>query len=195
MRKINITLGITIIILFSVIFFSRHAHNRFIDDAHLVHVAYGRVETEIKRKHVVETRSRNAVKQYANIEGEIVRRLATLNGLIRAHASEARQQEIKGELLALIRKLDILREAYPELKVKRPYIYLMEILKDAGQRVTRERLRYNEAAYEFNMMLHIFPYRVISWLMGLDREPFFRAADEAKGVPAVRALLDRKVGG
>jgi hypothetical protein len=139
-------LFITAMIVLSSAFFLRHAHNTFVDEAHLVHVAHGRVDKELERRHTVVTRSRDA----------------------------------------------ILKEAYPGLMGKDPYLYFMEIVQNAGHRVTNERLRYNEAAYEFNMRLHIFPYKYIAWFLRREREPFFKADEEAESAPPVQSLLKQK---
>ncbi len=192
MKKINIAIAVIIFVLFSVAFFLRHAHNKFVDEAHLVHVARDRVETELQRRHDVDTRSRDVVKQYMDIEGKIFDRLIELNRLIQTDANEAGQHEMKMELSELIVKLDILKEAYPELKSEDPYVYLMETVQNSGRRVTRERLRFNEKAYGFNMMLHIFPYRTLAWLFGYDREPFFKALKGAERAPSLETLLNHK---
>ncbi len=192
MRKIRIATVVIIFVLLSIGFFSRHAYNKFVDEVHFLHIARGRLETELQRRHDVDTRSWDAAKQYMDMEGKIFDHSVKLNGLIRTNASEVKQHEMEVELSALIEELDILKEAYPELKSKDPYVYLMGTLQNSGWRVIRERLYYNERAYEFNMLLDIFPYRIFAWLFGYHQEPFFKALEEAQRTPSMETLLNHK---
>ncbi len=191
MRKINTALILTAVIALAISSFFRHAHNEFVDKAHLVEVALGRVEIEVERRNLLLDRSRSALKQYITLEGEIFGRLTELNGLIKAGNTGNKGREMKSGILALIARLEMIREAYPELKVKDPYLYFMETVQDAGRRVTSQRLIYNEAAYEFNSMLNIFPYKSIAWLLRYEKEPFFRARDGAEELPVIEPLLRR----
>lgn len=191
MRKINTALALTAVIALALSSFFRHAHNKFVDKAHLVEVSLGRIDIEVERRNLLVDRARGAVKQYLSLEGKVFERLAELNGFIKAGNSGNQGKEMKSEILALIAKLEMIREAYPELKVTDPYIYFMETVQDAGRRVTRQRLIYNEAAYEFNSMLNIFPYKSIAWLLRYEKEPFFTAGDGAEVLPAIEPLLRR----
>ncbi len=189
MRKINAALILTAVIALALSSFFRHAHNKFVDKVHLVEVALGRIEIELERRNLLVDRARSAVKQYLSLEGEVFERLAKLNGFIKAGNNGNIGSEMQSEILSLITKLEMTREAYPELKVKDPYIYFMETVQAAGHRVIRQRLIYNEAAYELNSMLNIFPYKSIAWLLGYEKEPFFTAGDGAEALPAIEPFL------
>ncbi len=165
--------------------FAVFGYNRFIDRLHLLHIANGRVEAELQRRYIVNSRSRAAAEQYLETEGKIQEHLIELNRIIRSGGQAGRQAETENELVGLVERLDVLKEEYPGLRTKGPYLFLMETIQDSGWRVTREKFRYNEAVYDYNLIRHIFPFKPVAFLFGFHEESFMKAEKGAERVPGV----------
>jgi LemA protein len=158
----------------SMFFIGLHYYNELIDMEHFLQVAHGRLMVEMQRKQVVLATCRNAVAMYAAMEEKIQDRLIKLHGLTKTHGPRA--QIVKSErleIMNLIRELDLLIEKYPDLKSKGPYVLLMETIQDTGFRITTERLNYNDWTYNYNVMCHVFPYRIVAFVCGFREQPFF----------------------
>lgn len=173
-RKIKGSVKLTIFILICLSFFSKHVHNKLVDEEHLLHIAHGKLEAEMQRRHDLVARCRNAVEKYRDIEEKIQTRIITLHGLTKSRGNTAALLKEKNEFLELIEKLDILKEEYPALKSKEPYVYLMEIIQESGARVTSARLNYNERVYEYNKICRILPYGLFALMLGFEEKPFFK---------------------
>ena len=176
-----------LLIILSAFFvsFAAYGYNRFVDRLHFLHIAKGRFEAELQRRYIVNSRSRTAAEQYLETEGEIQKCLIELNGLIRSGQQTGRLAEAEEKLVRLVERLDVLREEYPVLRTKGPYLFLMQTIQDSGWRVTREKLRYNEAVYDYNLMRQIFPFKSLALLFGFHEESFMELEEGAKLVPGV----------
>lgn len=164
----------TILIVVCMGFISRHIHNGLIDEEHLLHIAHGKLEVEMQRRHDAVMECLGAVEKYRLTEGKLLERLVALNGLAMTNRNAGVKLREKDEITALIQELDMIKERYPSLKSKGPYAYLMEVIRESGWRVARERLNYNERVYEYNIMCRIFPYGIFALLFGFKEEHFLR---------------------
>lgn len=163
-------------------------YNKLVDEAHILHIAYGRLETEEQRRYDIFKGTAAAVNKYVEMEGRVFDRLSKLNGLIEDGAGKSLREEKTTEIVALLNGLTLLAEDYPGLRAKGPYVLLMETIRETGKRVTEERMNYNEATYEYNMYCKLFPYNIFARVMGFHKEPLFRAEKGAGKVPAIKDL-------
>ncbi|MBF0564616.1 MAG: LemA family protein [Nitrospirae bacterium] len=163
-------------------------YNRFVDEAHFMEIAYGRLATELIKRKTVNTMAADAVTAYVNMERRVMDVLVTLNGAVRAGAGNYDSYEVsrmQDELRQLLARLSLLAEASPNIKAKGPYLYYMETIYRTEQGVIAARLNYNMAVYEYNMFLDLFPYRIFARLYGFHKVPFFEAGQKAHYVPRV----------
>lgn len=149
-----------------------YVYNEIIYLEHLIHNSHGRLEAEIQRRHDVVARCRDAAGEYMAIEEKIQNQMIILNGLIRSEGNNAAYLKEKDEIVTLLKNMDMIKEKYPALKSKKPSVYLMEVIQEAGGRVTRERLNYNEWIYRYNETRMVFPYRTFAWILGFKEKPF-----------------------
>lgn len=149
-----------------------YVYNEIIYLEHLIHNSHGRLEAEIQRRHDVVARCRDAAGEYMAIEEKIQNQMIILNGLIRSEGNNAAYLKEKEEIVTLLKDMDMIKEKYPALKSKKPSVYLMEVIQEAGGRVTKERLNYNEWIYRYNETRMVFPYRTFAWILGFKEKPF-----------------------
>ena len=155
--------------------YSFRTYNELVDMEHFLEVAHGRLLVEMQRRQVVVAGCRAAVAMYADREAKLQDRLIELHRLTKAHGPRA--QVVKGEvgeIMKLVRELDLLIEKYPGLKSKGPYVLLMETIQQTGFQVITERLNYNNWTYNYNVMCHLFPHRILAALCGFREQPFLQ---------------------
>jgi len=170
--------------MFVLLFISRVAHNKFVDKEHLMEIAHGRVLVEVKRRLDVTTQCMDAVDRYRAIEERIQKHLVTLNSLTKSHSGNAAKQKEQNAIVALVKELDLLKEKYPDLKAMNPSAFLMQIIQDAGARVTNARYAYNTSVYDYNVFCMTFPYKIFSWFYGFGEQRFFaRATGDPNRLP------------
>ena len=92
-----------------------------------------------------------------------------------------------GMLESAIGRLMVVVENYPDLKANQNFLDLQTQLEGTENRINVARQRYNQAVEAFNSAIRKFPASLTnSLLLHLDRKQYFKADEQAKGVPAVK---------
>ena len=133
--------------------------------------AWAQIDVQLKRRHDLIPNLVEAVKGYmtheqGTLEAVIQARNAatTAQGPIQAGAAE-------GLLGALLGRIFVLAEDYPELKANTNFLALQEELTSTENRIAFARQAYNDAATRLNNAREVFPAVLISG--GFQRaEPF-----------------------
>jgi LemA protein len=92
------------------------------------------------------------------------------------------QQELGGALSRLL----VTVERYPELKSNQNFLALQSQLEGTENRITVERMRYNEAVRDYNTRLRVFPGSMVASFRGFKEKPFFEAAPGSEQPPKVK---------
>ncbi len=178
MPKRNRYVILYVIIAIVIYLFARRANNIFVEEQHLLFMASGALEVEIKRRDDLLTRAREAVRQYNLLEEKIHLHLIELNSLSVPPGTNRVRLEKSNPIFDLLSEIDNLKEKYPELKSKDPYLALMEDIQASGSRVINARLAYNRKANEFNTLLNVFPYKLAARPLGFHSHPFQEGVGE-----------------
>jgi len=92
------------------------------------------------------------------------------------------QQELSGALSRLL----VVVERYPDLKANQNFLELQSQLEGTENRITVERMRFNEAAQNFNTLRRSFPTNLVANFEGFKEKAYFQADEGAAKVPAVK---------
>jgi LemA protein len=97
-----------------------------------------------------------------------------------------RFQEAQGQLGGALSRLLVTVERYPELKSNQNFLALQSQLEGTENRITVERMRYNEAVREYNTRLRVFPGSLVAGFRGFREKPYFEAAPGSEAAPKVK---------
>ncbi len=100
----------------------------------------------------------------------------------------ARFQQAQDGLSSALSRLMVVVEKYPELKATQNFSELQAQLEGTENRITVERMRFNESAQAFNTKRDTFPTVLIAGFFG-DRfrsKPYFQAVTGAEKPPEVK---------
>ncbi|MDI1482413.1 LemA family protein [Polyangium sp. y55x31] len=103
-------------------------------------------------------------------------------------AAMAQFQAAQDQLSSALGRLFVVVERYPELSATQNFRDLQAQLEGTENRIAVERMRYNEAAREFNTARSRFPTSLVADMFG-DRfavKTYFRATGGAERPPAVQ---------
>lgn len=165
-------------VILTIYLFARHANNVFVEEQHLLFMASGLLELEMKRREDLLVRARAAVKEYNTLEEKIHIHLVELNALKMPPGTNKVRLEKTNPVFELLSEFDTLKERYPELKSKGPYLALMEDMQASGLRVINARLAYNRKVNEFNTLMSVLPYKLFARPLGFHAHPFQEGAGE-----------------
>ena len=94
-------------------------------------------------------------------------------------------QAMQGELSSALSRLLVVSENYPQLKANEGFLNLQSQLEGTENRITVERMRYNDVAKEFNTKSRLFPAVIFANMMGFKEKAYFEADAGAEKAPKV----------
>jgi LemA protein len=97
----------------------------------------------------------------------------------------ARWQAAQDRLSGALGRLLVVMERYPDLKATQAFRDLMTQLEGTENRVSVERVRFNETARDYNTARAQFPASVVAGFRGFKEKAYFRAAPGAEQAPKV----------
>jgi LemA protein len=103
-------------------------------------------------------------------------------------ASMQRYQQAQDQLGGALSRLLVVAERYPELKATESFRDLLAQLEGTENRITVERMRFNDAAREFNTTRRMFPTTLVAGFFGprFDEKAYFQATAGASAPPQVK---------
>ncbi|MCX8068906.1 MAG: LemA family protein [Thermodesulfovibrionales bacterium] len=167
---------IAAIVIFHIfVIVSKVIYNKMIDEEHFLHIAKGEVEVAMMKRADLNKNVAQSVKQYVEMEGELMHRLIELSKETKSGADARRILAIEGEIQRLIASLDLLVMRSPQLRSKGPYIYMMETFRDTENEVLSAIERYNARASEFNMFIYKIPYNIVAKIYDFKKAELFKS--------------------
>jgi len=97
-------------------------------------------------------------------------------------------QEAQAGLSSALSRLMVVVEKYPDLKASQNFRDLQSQLEGTENRITTERMRFNDTARAFNTTRLSFPTVLIAGFFGsrFNEKPYFKAAEGAEKAPQVK---------
>ncbi|HPR31126.1 MAG TPA: LemA family protein [Prolixibacteraceae bacterium] len=159
-----------------------------------VSAQWSQVENVYQRRADLIPNLVNTVKGYAEHERE------TLEGVINARAkatsvtvdpskmdaaSLQKFQAAQSELSSALSRLMVVVEQYPNLKANENFMNLQAQLEGTENRITVERMKFNESAQGFNTYIRKFPQNIWAMIFNFEKKAYFEAQQGAEKAPVV----------
>ena len=91
-----------------------------------------------------------------------------------------------GEVENALGRLLVITENYPQLKSSDTVQTLMSQLEGSENRISVERMRFNENVQSYNLKVMRFPSSVVASVFGFDVRSYFEATKGSENAPAVK---------
>ncbi len=191
MNKGLIAILIVVILLGGV--WTCNKHNSFVALRENAKSQWQQVESQYQRRMDLIPNIVATVKGEANFEK------TTLESVISARAnatqvkvnlddlndaSIAKYKAAQGELSNTLGRLLMVTENYPNLKANAAFADLRVTLEGCENRISVERMKYNEMARDFNKAIQLFPGNLVAGSM--KAMPYFEAEEAAAKAPKVQ---------
>jgi len=191
--------GLTVIVIIAAIvlalfFWVKNSYNGLVKSDEQVKAAWSQVENVYQRRadlipNLVATVKGYAAHESSTLESVVEARSKATQVTVdpdRLDAGEiARFQEAQGELTQALGRLVMLRESYPDLKANQNFMELQAQLEGTENRISTERMKFNETARSYNTMVRSFPKNIIASMFGFDTKGYFEAAEGTETAPKV----------
>lgn len=195
MKKTLIIVGVIALIAIIIYRIFAGSYNSMVAMEEGVTSQWAQVENVYQRRADLIPNLVNTVKGYADFEQE------TLTGVIEARAKAtavninadnltpekvAEFQQAQEGLSSALSRLLVTVERYPDLKANQGFLDLQSQLEGSENRITVERMKFNETVQSYNTYIRKFPQTFLAGMYGFEKKGYFEATAGAEKAPEVK---------
>jgi LemA protein len=170
-------------------------YNSLIAQQQIVESKWGQVENVYQRRSDLIPNLVATVKGYAAHESEVLEAVTASRSqvgsmritpdILNNPAEFQKYQQAQAGLTGALSRLLLVAERYPDLKANQNFLELQSQLEGTENRIAVERMRFNEAAQEYNTKVMQFPANVIARFFGFQKKEYFQSAPGSEKAPVV----------
>ena len=172
----------------------KNTYNGMVSADEGVQSAWSQVENVYQRRADLIPNLVATVKGYAEHES------GTLEAVVAARAKAtqttvdpsqltaeniAKFQAAQGELGSALGRLLVTVERYPDLKANQNFLELQAQLEGTENRISTERMKFNETAKSYNTLIRSFPQNIMASIFSFTPKGYFKAAEGSENAPKV----------
>lgn len=180
-KAIIAIIAIAVILLIAIV----QTYNNLASSRENVNKAYAQVQNVVQRRADLIPNLVNTVKGYTKHEEDTLKEVTNARAGVNRAKNPEELAKANEELTRAVGNINVVVEAYPELKADRQFVTLMDELAGSENRISVERKNYNEACQEFNSKLVRFPTNLIGKITGFKEAEYFKASESAQEAPTV----------
>ena len=194
MKKGTITIIAIVAVILACLLWFKGAYNGMVTAEEGVSAAWSQVENVYQRRadlvpNLVATVKGYAAHESSTLEGVVEARSkatqVTVNSEDLSPEALAKFNKAQGDLTNALGRLLMITENYPELKASQNFSELQAQLEGTENRITTERMKFNEAAKAYNTRIRKFPDNIVASMFGFEKKGYFEAAAGAEQAPVV----------
>jgi len=160
-------------------------YNSFVRSNEAVDAQWAQIESQYQRRFDLIPNLVESVKGVMTQEQAVFGAIAEARTKYAGAATpDARAEAATGVESALARLL-VVMENYPELRSTENVQTLMAELAGTENRISVERMRFNEMVRDYNVSVKTFPGSVLAGFFGFDSRAMFEAQEAAAAAPKV----------
>ena len=194
MKKGTITIIVVATVILGCLLWFKGAYNNMVTAEEGVSAAWSQVENVYQRRADLVPNLVATVKGYAAHES------STLEGVVEARSKAtqvtvsaddlspealAKFNAAQGDLTNALGRLLMLTENYPDLKASQNFSELQAQLEGTENRITTERMKFNDTAKAYNTLIRKFPDNIVASMFGFEKKGYFEAAAGTEKAPVV----------
>lgn len=172
---------VTLIVIAVVVLYVIAIFNKLVSLKNRLTNAFAQIEVQLKRRYdlipnLVETAKGYLKHERETLEAVINARNAASAGLNAAHVDPSNPDAInalakaEGGLVNALGRLNVVMEAYPDLKANQNMMQLTEELTSTENRVAFARQAFNDQVMEYNIYKQSFPQNLLAGTFGHGRD-------------------------
>ena len=174
-----------IVTVLAAVALSGCSYNKFVAQEEAVKAQWAQVQNQLQRRNDLIPNLVETVKGYATHEEAVFKEIADSRAKLAGATTPAEQIAAANQQSAALGRLLVIVENYPNLKANEQFNRLMDELSGTENRITTERMRYNERVQEYNTSRRQFPGVITARIFTFKDYPLFEAPAAAPQVPKV----------
>lgn len=168
-----------------VVLYSWSLYNGLVKANENITGQWAQVETQYQRRFDLIPNLVNSVKgimvQEQKIFGDLAEARTRYAGAVNTDAKVKAASDVENSLSRLL----VVMENYPQLRSSETVVTLMAQLEGTENRISVERIRFNDEVRVYNTKVKRFPANIFSRLYGFDEKSYFETQPGVDSVPRV----------
>ena len=181
-----LVLGGLLVVALMIGGYVRSTYNDLVNLQEQNRTAWSQVENQLQRRNDLIPNYVETVKGYAKQETTIFTEIANARARLGGGGSIQDRMEASNQLTSALSRLLVIVENYPQLKSSENFMRLQDELSGTENRISTERMRYNETARTYNIRIRQFPGNLVASSFNFGPQPLFEAPPEAQKAPRVQ---------
>jgi LemA protein len=163
------------------------SRNDLVTEREAIRGAMAAIDTDLQRRNDLIPNLVETVKGIAKQELAVVDSVTKARAAMIGAQTPAEKAAADATLTSALSRLLVVVENYPQLKSNENFLRLQDELAGTENRISVQRLRYNDAVQKYNTDIELFPKNIAASLFGFHREDaYFKAEAAAKEAPKVK---------
>lgn len=180
-KSLIIIIGIVVVLGFML----AGSYNKLASMDEGVTSAWAQVENQLKRRADLIPNLVNTVQGYASHEEEVLTNITNARAGLTSARTPGEFAEANAEFETAMNSLNIVVENYPDLKANQNFLELQAELASTENKISTERMRYNESVQGFNTAIRRFPTNIIAGVFNYESREYFEINAQDAEVPEV----------
>jgi LemA protein len=185
-KPANIAWMVIGVIVLLIILWIPIAYNNLVKLQQGVNAQWANVETVYQRRADLIPNLVETVKGYAAHEKTVLEDITNARSAWSAAKTVDEKVAAANNLDSAIARLLVVVENYPDLKANQNFLALQDELAGTENRISVERMRFNEKVMAYNTAIKRFPTVIIANMFGFVEKQYYKAAEGAEIAPKVK---------
>lgn len=181
MKRFLVPIAIVAIIIFML----GGSYNKLVSMEESVTGAWAQVENQLQRRADLIPNLVETVKGYASHEERVLTQITEARSRFASANTPQEYAEAERQFGQALNSLNVVVENYPDLKANQNFIEFQAELAGTENRLTTERMRYNEVVQSYNATIRRFPTNIIAGIFNFDKKAYFEINPEDAEAPKV----------
>lgn len=161
-------------------------YNFFVKQGEAITAQWAQVENQYQRRFDLIPNIVNTVKGVAKQETEVFTAIADARTKYSGAVTPDQKAQAATQVEGALGRLLVIAEAYPVLQSSQAYRDLIVSLEGTENRISVERMKYNDLVKTFDTNVKTFPSSVVAKLFGVEERAYFEVPKEAQVNPTVQ---------
>jgi LemA protein len=189
-KGLLIGFGVVAAFLFIVVSWFISVNNTLVSLDEGVKAQWSQVENVYQRRADLIPNLVSTVKGYAKHEADVLEEVTKARASVgQVHIDNPddlkKFDQGQQQVTSALSRLMVVAEKYPDLKANQNFLELQSQLEGTENRISVERMRFNESAQVYNSYLRKFPQAFVAGMRGFHDRPYFAAAAGSDTAPKV----------
>lgn len=161
------------------------SYNTFTGQEEGIKSQWAQVENQLQRRSDLIPNLVETTKGFAQQEKDVFGAVADARAKMAGASTPAQKIDAANMESSALSRLLVVVENYPQLKSDATFARLMDELAGTENRLSTERMRYNEKVQAYNTLRRQFPSNITAKVFSFAEYPYWEVPADAKTAPKV----------